>query len=60
MKEIKKVKNYLLKKHKEYYDELKGMDMDDISFNFLLVQKAGIEEAIYYINNKKDVWNEME
>ena len=53
---MKKLKEYLRKKYIEYHDELKTMDMDDVAFLFLLGQKSGMEEALYFIEHGKDIF----
>lgn len=56
MKE-KKLKEYLKTKHLEYHNELKKIDMDDIVFEFVLGQKVGIEEALYFLEHGEDMWS---
>ena len=53
-----KLKKYLQDKHVEYHKELKKLDMDDVCYNFLLGQKSGIEEALFFLNYGKDIWEE--
>lgn len=55
-----KLTKWLKKKRNKHHDLAAKIGMDDVSFNFVLGQKTGIDEVLYFIEHGKEMFPESE